>query len=125
MRQGVISQAQGGTGERNEGGIMLPDYRRHQEPGAMSTDDLVECYGLASRLRRHEVTESLDTHLDLWMFAARSELESRGLLDRIREWLPIAFDPTKKNPLSGHGAKLVSPAAIERAIAPRALKSAG
>jgi hypothetical protein len=59
------------------------------------------------------------------MSSAPRELESRGQLDRIREWLPIAFDPTKKNPISGHGAKLVSPAAIERAIAPRTLKPVG
>jgi len=70
------------------------------------------CYGLAGRLRRHEVASSLDVHLDLWMCCARRELESRGQLDRIREWLPVFFDPTKKDPLSGHGAKLVSPAPL-------------
>jgi hypothetical protein len=58
------------------------------------------------------------------MGCARRELESRGQLDLIREWLPVAFDPTRKNPLSGHGARLVSQAAIERAIAPRALNPA-
>ena len=104
---------------------MWPDYRTHLEPEAMSSDDLVACYGLAGRLRRHEVAAWLDIHLDLWMGCARRELDSRGQLDLIREWLPVEFDPTKKNPLSGHGAKLVSPEAIERAIAPRALKPAG
>jgi hypothetical protein len=104
---------------------MWPDYRSHHEPEAMSSDDLVACYALAGQLRRHEVASSLDTHLELWMGGARRELESRGQLDRIREWLAIAFDPTMKSPLSGHGAKLVSPAAIERAIALRALESAG
>lgn len=104
---------------------MWPDYRTHHEPESMSSDALVACYGLAGRLRQHEVAASLDGHLELWMGCARRELESRGQLDRIREWLPIVFDPTMKNPLSGHGAKLVSPAAIERAITPRALNPAG
>jgi hypothetical protein len=104
---------------------MWPDYRPHHEPEAMSSDDLAACYALAGRLRQREVAPSLDMHLELWMGSARRELESRGQLDQIREWLPVTFDPTRKNPLSGHGAKLVSQAAIERAIAPRALKSAG
>jgi hypothetical protein len=101
------------------------DHRPHHEPEAMTSGDLAACYALAGQLRRHEVTASLDLQLRLWMNSARHELEARGHLEHIREWLPIAYDPTMKNPLTGPGAKLVTQTAIERAITPRALKTAG
>ncbi len=75
----------------------------------MTTDDLTACYGLAGRLRRHEPAPSLDQALELWMFTARQELQSRGELELIREWLPVYFDPTKRNPMYGPGAALASP----------------
>jgi hypothetical protein len=85
---------------------MWPDIRHYQEPGQMSTDDLAACYGLAGRLRRYEPAPSLDTALSLWMFTARKELESRGELKLISEWLPVYFDPTKRAPVFGPGAAL-------------------
>lgn len=75
----------------------------------MSTDDLTACYGLAGRLRRHELAAQLDQSLRLWMFAARKELESRGKLELIRAWLPVYYDPTKREPLFGPGAALAAP----------------
>jgi hypothetical protein len=59
----------------------------------MSTDDLAACYGLAGRLRRYEPDSSLNQALRLWMFTARKELEARGELERVREWLAVYFDP--------------------------------
>jgi hypothetical protein len=93
---------------------MWDDYRHHHEPGVMSTDDLVACYGLAGRLRQYEHEQSLDGALRLWMFAARKELESRGELERVREWLPVYFDPTRRNPVSGPGTALAGPVGDEK-----------
>jgi hypothetical protein len=109
---------------------MCRDIRDHHEPGEMSTDDLVACYGLAGRLRLLEPAASLDLALRLWMFTARKELEARGELERVREWLPVYFDPTMREPLSGPGAALAGPVgdeegvAVALAAAPRALRSA-
>lgn len=79
------------------------------EPEAMSTDELVDCYGLAARLKSYEHGQSLDIALRLWMFRARQELEKRDQLERIRDWLPIYIDPTKRNPVYGPRAALRHP----------------
>ena len=88
---------------------MWCEVRDNHEPGEMSTDDLVTCYGLAGRLRRHEPAVSLDQALGLWMFTVRTELKARGELERVREWLPVYFDPTKREAMFGPGAELVNP----------------
>lgn len=79
------------------------------EPEALSTDELVTCYGLAARLKSYEHGPSLDTALRLWLFTARKELEKRGQLERVRDWLPLYIDPTKRNPVFGPGAALRRP----------------
>jgi hypothetical protein len=96
---------------------MWPDIRRYRETREMSTDELAACYGLAGRLRRYELHSSLDQALRLWMFAAREVLESRGELERVREWLPVYYDPTREVRVFGPGAALTSQAVIEKAIA--------
>jgi hypothetical protein len=93
---------------------MWDQTRNSHDPGQVSTDDLVTCYGLAGRLRRHEPAASLDMSLRLWMFTARQELESRGKLELIRDWLPVYFDPTKRNPVFGPGAALAGPPGDEK-----------
>ena len=92
--------------------------RNYHEPAEMSTDDLVAAYGLAARFRACEVGPSLDTSIRLWQFTARQVLTERGHLDRIREHLPVYYDPTRKNPVYGPGAAMASPAAIENAVHP-------
>jgi hypothetical protein len=110
---------------------MWPDIRDNHEPGEMSTDDLVACYGLAGRLRRHEPASALDLALRLWMFKARTVLGSRGELERVREWLPVYFDPTMRDPVFGPGAGVGGPVGDEQGLAvalgavPRALRPAG
>ena len=94
-------------------------YRRdHQEPKSMSSDDLVACYGLAVRLRAHEPALDLDMALEKWLPRARKELESRGELDRIRELLPVYYDPTRRDPVFGPGAAMTSLTAIRNALQP-------
>jgi hypothetical protein len=88
---------------------MWDDARDSHEPEQMSTDDLAACYGLAGQLRRHEPEVRLDIALRLWMFTARKELEARGKLELIRDWLPVYFDPTKRVPVFGPGAALAAP----------------
>ena len=39
-------------------------------------------------------------------------------LERVREFLPVYYDPTRRNAVFGPGAPLTSQAAIERAIQP-------
>lgn len=89
---------------------MWPEIRDYRQTSEMSTDDLVAGYGLAGRLRRFEPDGSLDGALRLWMFRARKELEARGKLELIRDWLPVYFDPTKRNPVFGPGAALAGAA---------------
>jgi hypothetical protein len=72
----------------------------------MSTDELVDCYGLAARLKSYGHGPSLDIALRLWMFRAQRELKNRGQLERIRDWLPVYFDPTRRTPVYGPGAAL-------------------
>jgi hypothetical protein len=50
--------------------------------------------------------------------AARRELENRKELDRVREYLPLYFDPSRRQTVFGPGAALTSQAAIEGAIQP-------
>ncbi|HUN31493.1 MAG TPA: hypothetical protein VMU95_05680, partial [Trebonia sp.] len=59
---------------------------------------------------------SLDGSIRLWQFTARQVLTERGHLDRIREHLPVYYDPSRKNSVYGPGAPLASPAAIEDAL---------
>jgi Zn ribbon nucleic-acid-binding protein len=91
----------------------------------MTSEALAAAYGDATRLRAHELTWHLDSTLGNWLKEARNVLSGRGQLELIREFLPVYFDPSRKAPVFGPGGKLTSQAAIERAIAPRALKTAG
>ena len=60
----------------------------------------------------------LDAALARWLVNAQEELKARKELERGREFLPVYFDPTRREALFGPGAPLTSQAAIERAIAP-------
>lgn len=101
-----------------------PPAKQH-EPEAMATDDLVTCYGLAARLKSYEHGPSLDVTLRLWLFKARQELKKRGQLERIRDWLPLYIDPTRRNPVYGPRADLRHPQddlpALQPAKTPRQL----
>jgi hypothetical protein len=95
-----------------------PSGRKRQEPKEMASDELVAAVGLATRLRAHEVDWQLDAMLGRWLVNAREELKARKELERVREFLPVYFDPTRREAVFGPGAPLTSQAAIERAIAP-------
>jgi hypothetical protein len=84
----------------------------------MPSEDLAEAYGHAARLRAHEVDYHLDLWLGNWMKEVREVLARRGHLERIREFLPFYFDPSRRHAVFGPGGPLVSQAAIERAIQP-------
>ena len=56
--------------------------------------------------------------LGRWLVNAREELKARKELERVREYLPVYYDPTRKTTVFGPGAPLTSQAAIERAIQP-------
>jgi hypothetical protein len=94
------------------------DGRKRQEPREMTSDDLVAAFGHATRLRACEVDSLLDVTLKRWLLSAQKVLESRKQLERVREFLPVYYDPTRREALFGPGAPLASQAAIERAIAP-------
>ena len=103
-----------------------PGGRRHQPIEKMSTEDIAAAYGDGVRFRSHGPSYGmLDDYLARWLKLARDELGKRGQLDTIKEHLPVYFDPSRTPALFGPGAPLVSQAAIERAIAPLALKPAG
>jgi hypothetical protein len=102
-----------------------PGGRRHQLVGQMSSEALAAAYGDGVRFRSHGISSWTDETLGRWLKDARDELRKRGKLDLIKESLPVYFDPSRNPPVFGPGAETVSQAAIERAIAPRALKSAG
>jgi hypothetical protein len=89
--------------------------RKTQRPEKMTLDDLVLAFELATRLRACEVADMLDHYLGQWLEAARRELENRKELDRVREYLPLYFDPSRQT-VFGPGAPLTSQAAIERVI---------
>ena len=95
-----------------------PESRKRHEPREMSSDDLAAAFGLATRLRAREVDSMTDVMLKKWLLAAQQELERRKELDRVREYLPVYYDPTRKNPVYGPGAVVTSRQAIERAIQP-------
>jgi hypothetical protein len=102
-----------------------PGNRKTQIAELMSSEDIAAAYGDAVRLRARELSMKLDHALGDWMHDARQQLAKRGHLEMIRELLPVYYDPSRKTPVFGAGGKLASQAAIERAIAPRALQSAG
>jgi hypothetical protein len=75
----------------------------------MSTDDLAAAYGVAARLRAFEIGGSIDCSLRLWMFTVKQELTGRGALERIRDYLPVYIDPTRREPVYGPRAALSRP----------------
>jgi hypothetical protein len=95
-----------------------PGGRSTRKPGEMDSDSIAAAYADATRLRSHEVEYQLDLWLGKWMQDARDILAKRGHLDLIRELLPFYFDPSRKQAVFGPGGKLISQAAIERAIQP-------
>ena len=60
----------------------------------------------------------LDYQLGEWLKVAHGELDKRGELDRVREHLPLYYDPSRRQAVFGPGAPLTSQAAIERVIQP-------
>lgn len=102
-----------------------PGGRKHQMIDKMSNEALAAAYGDGVRFRSHGITPWTDETIGRWLRDAREELKKRGKLDLIKECLPVYFDPSRTPAVFGPGAELVSQAAIERAIVPRALKSAG
>jgi hypothetical protein len=102
-----------------------PGGRKHQLVDKMSNEALAAAYGDGVRFRSHGVSSWTDETVGRWLKEARAELKKRGQLDLIKECLPVYFDPSRTPPVFGPGAQMVNPAAIERVIAPRALKSAG
>ena len=51
-----------------------PSGRKRQEPKEMGSDALVAAFGLATRLRAHEVDWQLDAMLQRWLGNAQEEL---------------------------------------------------
>ena len=102
-----------------------PGGRKHQLVDKMSDEALAAAYGDGVRFRSHGLSTWTDQTVGQWLKEARDQLKKRGKLDLIKECLPVYFDPSRKPPVFGPGAEMVSQTAIERAIAPRALKSAG
>jgi hypothetical protein len=102
-----------------------PGGRKHQLIDKMSSEALAAAYGDGVRFRSHGITSWTDEALGRWLRDARGELRKRGQLDLIKECLAVYFDPSRSPAVFGPGAEMVSQAAFERAIAPRALKSAG
>ncbi len=52
--------------------------RKRQEPKEMTSDDLAAAFGLATRLRAHEVDWQLDAILSRWLCNALEELKTRN-----------------------------------------------
>lgn len=102
-----------------------PGGREHKLIDKMSDEALASAYGDGVRFRSHGVTSWTDETVGRWLRDARVELRKRGKLELIKEYLPVYFDPSRTPAVFGPGAPLISQAAFERAIAPRALKSAG
>ena len=102
-----------------------PGGRKHQLIEKMSTDDLAAAYGDGVRFRSHGISSWTDETLGRWLRDAREELRKRGQLDLIKEHLPVYFDPSRDPAVFGPGAPMVTQGAIEKAVAPRALKPAG
>jgi hypothetical protein len=95
-----------------------PEDRKCQKPDEMTSDDLAAAFGLATKLRAHEVDWQLDVTLKGWLVAALKELEARNELERVREFLPVYYDPTRKNPVFGPAAAMTSVAAMQKALQP-------
>lgn len=95
-----------------------PGGRRHQLVEKMSSEDLAAAYGDATRLRAHELTWHLDGVLGNWMHDARQELAKRGDLELVRDFLPVYFDPSRKDPVFGPGGELAGQGSIEEALRP-------
>jgi hypothetical protein len=102
-----------------------PSARKRQDPKDMTIEDLVSAFGLATRLRAHEVEWKLDASLQMWLEAALRELDKRGELELVREHLPVYYDPSRRQAVFGPGAKLAAPAGLGKGAVPRALKPAG
>jgi hypothetical protein len=101
-----------------------PSARKRQELKEMKIEDLAAAFGLATRLRAHEVEWKLDAALKAWLEAALAELEERNELERVRELLPVYYDPSRRNAVFGPGAKLATPPGVDKTAAPRALQPA-
>jgi hypothetical protein len=93
-----------------------PADRKRQEPKEMASDDLVSAFGLATRLRAHEVDWQLDAMLSRWLGNAQEELKTRKELNRVREFLPVYYDPSRRVAVFGPGAALASSGAIQAAL---------
>jgi hypothetical protein len=102
-----------------------PGGRKQQLIDKMSSEALAAAYGDGVRFRSHAICSWTDDAVARWLGDARSELRKRGQLDLIKEYLPVYFDPSRNPPVFGPGAPVLSQTAIERVIAPRALKPAG
>ena len=102
-----------------------PGGRKHQLIERMSSEDLAAAYGDGVRFRSHGISSWTDETLGRWLRDAREELRKRGQLDLIKEHLPVYFDPSRDPAVFGPGAPMVTQEAIEKAVAPRALKPAG
>jgi hypothetical protein len=111
--------------EKPEKDVHEPGGRKHQRIEEMSSEALAAAYGDATRFRSHAIAYTTDQSLAFWMDAARAELNKRGHIDLIKECLPVYFDPSRNPAVFGPGAAMVSQGALEKALAPRALKSAG
>jgi hypothetical protein len=105
--------------------VSEPGGRKKYQIEKMSNEALAAAYGDGVRFRSHGPVGMLDEYLGSWLRDARDELRKRGKLELVKECLPVYFDPSRNPPVFGPGAEMVSQTAIERAIAPRALKSAG
>jgi hypothetical protein len=84
------------------------EVRENRNPKDMSTDDLVAVFELATRLRQREPDFELDSAVGKWLDRATAELKSRGLehLERVRDFLPVYYDPSRREPVYGPGAVL-------------------
>jgi len=107
-----------------------PGGRRHQLIEDMTSEALAAAYGDGVKFRSHGISSWTDQTLGYWLRDAREELKKRGQLDLIKECLPVYFDPSRSPAVFGPGAALGGAlegeqGAIEKAVAPRALKSAG
>ena len=102
-----------------------PGGRKHQPIKDMSSEAIAAAYGDGVRFRAHAVDYTTDLRVGSWLGDAREELKKRGQLDLIKEYLPVYFDPSRSPAVFGPGAPMVSQGAIERAVGPRALQSAG
>jgi hypothetical protein len=114
----AMTEKETGKQPEAEKEVFEPGGRRQQRVEDMKSEALAAAYGDAARLRAHELAYTLDATLGNWMHEARATLGKRGHLEMIREYLPVYFDPSRKDPVFGPGGKLASQTAIERAIVP-------